>query len=601
MVRRPVAGNVALCTLETRQLNSPRCHPRTFFAVLLLTVMAATNAVQVDVSINPDPPIAGESFRIAFEAKGEIDKDPDFSPLRERFQILSQNRQTAIQWMNGKLTRATTFVLEVLPIPGAELEIPAISFGDTASLPTPVPAGKKSPQESEDDGLILEVEAEPKNPYVQQKVTYTIRLWRRYELSNASLSEPKLASDGMVKSLGADRQFEASRGGKRYAVVERKFAIFPQTSGKTVIQPVTVTGQILERQSALFEMFDRNVKTRRINSSEISLKVRPIPSAFPPHTAWLPATAVRLSETWGPAGLHAQPGDPITQTVRLSVSGLTSGQLPQILDTAGEKKLRIYPDQPQLQDDKTDSDVRSYRQEKRALIGSVEGDVQIAAIDMPWWNLTTDSLEHAQLPAHVLHIEAPPSHGQTGSAPQQALDVQPSAKALEEKTIAPIELAPAGESTIRNWRTWPGWLFVSIFCAIGWLSSILWITRRTTKPARDNRIVNSNQRPKTEQALSADVLRACQQSDPRVLRDTLLAWAKLAWSEDPPRTLGALAHRTNGSLNVEISDLETALYSHRESHWNGLKLADAFSSFSARPKIGSLTSGSLPKIFSVSG
>ena len=182
-------------------------------------------AVEIDVTLDPNPPLSGESFRIAFVAKGELDGEPDFSPLEKNFEVLGRNRQTSLAWVNGKHTRTSTWVVEVLAKTAGPLEVPAIAFGDTRSAPFAIPTSSAGPAAPTDDGLFLEIDATPRDPYVQQQVTYTIRLWRRYELSNASLSEPQLSSDAIVRPLGEDRQYQAERHGKRYEIIERSFEI----------------------------------------------------------------------------------------------------------------------------------------------------------------------------------------------------------------------------------------------------------------------------------------------------------------------------------------------------------------------------------------
>lgn len=555
----------------------------------LLMWCGVAAALDVDVAVNPNPPVSGESFRIAFEVRGELDEPPDFSPLEQRFDVLGRSQQTSIQWVNGKHTRTTTFVLEVLAKAGAPLEVPSIAFDDFHTRPlklTPVGSAPAAPQ---DEGLFLEIEAEPRDPYVQQQVTYTIRLWRRYELSNASLSQPRLRSDGMVRALGEDRQYEAERNGKRYEVVERKFAVFPQISGRTVIEPVTVTAQVLERAASLFEMFGRAVKTRRISSEPIELDVRPIPDTFPRSAAWLPARKVRLNELWEPADLRVRTGDPVTHTLSLWVSGLTSGQLPELTPPI-VSGLKTYPDQPQLKEDQQNGLITSIRQEKVALIPSAEGELTLPALEIPWWNVDTDALEYARLPAHTLIATADPAAAPAPPPPPVAA-ATPTVPATT--VTPPLRVAPTAPA---DWQRWRGWLVIAVVALIGWPLSLIWVIRRVATTTKAPLSAMAAKEAVSARAAREAVLKACRTHDPQAARDALLVWATRTWPAQPPVTLGAIAARVTAPLAQAIRALDAVLYGRAANAWQGEALSAAFTAHThVRAAPGAVDT--LPKIF----
>ncbi len=547
-------------------------------------------AVEIEVGIDPNPPISGESFRLAFVVTGEIDGEPDFTPLENQFEVLSRNRQTSIAWVNGTHTRTSTWVVEVLAKAAGPLEIPAITFGDTRSAPLKVPITGNAKATPTDDGLFLEIDAVPRDPYIQQQVTYTIRLWRRYELSNASLSEPHLSSDAIVRPLGEDRQFEAERNGKRYEIIERSFALFPQASGKHTIEPVTVTAQVLERVTSLFEMFGRSVKTRRISSEAIELNVRPVPAEFPPNAAWLPARKVRLNEDWEPADLRAKVGDPVTRTVSLWVSGLTSGQLPEMLPPA-VPGLKAYPDQPQLKEDKQDGVITAVRQEKVALIPA-GGEHELPALDIPWWNTDTNTLEHARLPSRILSAIADPAPAEL---PVAAI---PSALLPNAEQAPPSSLMTPATP---DWRAWRGWFAVALCALIGWPVSLIWILRYArgrVSPAIP--LEHAREVPRLRVAREA-VLNSCRRHDPLATRAALLTWASARWSRAAPITLGALAALVEPPLAAPILALDAALYGRSGLSWQGETLAAAFTAHARFAPARTPSPDTLPKIFRLAG
>lgn len=552
----------------------------------LCSVMAL--AVEVEVGVNPNPPISGESFRIAFVVKGEIDGEPDFTALEKDFDVLGRNRQTSIAWVNGDPTRTSTWVIEVLAKTVGPLEIPSVSFGDTHSAPLEIAATGEARATPMDDSLFLEIDAVPRDPYVQQQVTFTIRLWRRYELSNATLSEPRLNRDAIVRSLGEDRQFEAERNGKRYEIIERRFALFPQVSGENIIQPVTVTAQVLERVTSLFEMFGRSVKTRRISAEPIELNVRTVPAEFPPNVTWFPAREVRLNEHWEPSDLRVQAGDPVTRTVSLWASGLTAGQLPEMLPAA-VPGVKVYPDQPQLKENTRDGAITAVRQEKVALIAT-DGDYELPALEIPWWNTDTNTLEYARLPARTLIAFTDPT-----VAPPQAADLS---APLPSEVPAVIQ-TPLLTPVVPDWRGWPGWYGIALAALIGWPVSLIWVLRRERALPRAKPLAHPCEVPALNLAREA-VLRNCLTHDPHATRSALLVWADARWRAAPPLTLGALAARVVPPLAEPIRALDAALYGRAVSAWEGESLAAAFAAHAASAPAAPLPDA-LPKIFRLAG
>ena len=518
--------------------------PLVLMLTLAGTLPAAADAPTVRLRVEPDPPPATESFTLVFEAQGAVDADPDFSPLEQDFEILGRNQQTSLQIVNGKRTRSTLWMINVLPKHGAPLTVPAIRFGKLSTPPRAIElANPADVAQTPDDGLFLEVDAEPATPYVQQQVIYSLRLWRRFEISNASLSEPELSADAIVKPIDEDRRFEASRDGKRYEVIERRFALFPQTSGKVTIKPAVVTAQVVKRGFSLFDSFSQPVATRRIVSAAVELDVKPIPADFPGGT-WLPARQLSLNEDWMPAGKQAKVGEPLTRTLNLWADGLTAGQLPP-LEMDAVHGLKLYPDRPQTSEQQQATGYSAVLQRKTAIIPVEAGELTLPAIEIPWWNTQTDRLEFARVPASTLISAAVP--GQAPPAPTPA-----------PAPVADVPVAAATPSPVRlDTGDNAFWRSVALLAGAGWLMTLMLWWRRpsaATAPA----ITSSDEAPLAALARAVDASFAS--GDARAVAAALLRWGAGRWPQSPPRSLGALATRCEGELAQALWALDGALY-----------------------------------------
>lgn len=529
----------------------------------LLSVCAAPTlwAGDIEVTVEPNPPHANESFTLTFTTHGPVDAEPDFAPLEAQLEIISRNRQTSIQWVNGDHAQATNWVLNVMAKQGGPLTIPAISFGNQQSPPKQIvlDAATDPAAAQVNDDLFLEAKAEPQSPYVQQQIIYTMQLWRRVDIGDATLSEPKVSGDAVIKRLGKDREFQASRDGKQYEVFERRYALFPQQSGHLGVEPVALTAQVFKRSRSVFDLFGQTATTRRIQSTAVNLDVKPIPASFP-GKVWLPAKRLRLQEDWDPEQKQVRAGEPITRSLNLWADGLTAGQLPEIPAPLPEN-TKSYPDQPQTSDQETATGFTAVRQQKTAIIPAAEGSLQLPQVELPWWNTETDSLELAILPATTIIA--------TAAVPQAPLDSGIEATPVTSPPAQPQTAAPVN---VRSNL----WFWVAIACAAGWLLTvgILLLRSRRKRPASLPAQVPV--RAPTAR-LERDLKAACEANDPSGAKAALLAWARAQYTQSNLRSLADLQPLVSADLARELQQLQATLYGNAHGSWTGGDLWTRFS------------------------
>lgn len=539
---------------------------RQLIIALLLGFVAIAPAAATDVSVSVEPPepVVNESFRIVFQADGPVDAEPDFTELEALVDILGRNRQTSIQWINGRNSRTTTWVLDVLARSPGTLTIPAVSFGsDRSNARTIEVVGSRSSTSTPDDpGLLLEIEVDTTTPYVQQEVVLTARLLRRVELSDANMTDPSTDADAIIKRLGNDSTYQTIRNEKRYEVFERRYSIFPQTSGSVTIEPMVLTTQLVPATRSLFDPFRRPVQTRRIESNAITLEVKPIPATYTGDT-WLPARRLHLRDDWEPAGDTLEAGEPLTRTVFLWADGLNAGQLPEVPITLPDG-LKSYPDQPQTSEQQAEDGFTAVRQQKYAIIPHAGGEIAFPEITVTWWNTVDDRMEVARLGERRFQVNAP-----TAPAPAAAPAVPATPQTLTptpQTTMSPSPVA-APSRTLQ---------LVALVCFLGWVATAAawwWRSRRTPSATTAD-----TAGPAAESIAKArrDVLGACKANDAPGAKRALLQWARVAFDDPPPRSLGALAAVTPAPLDHEIRALDATLYGPGAASWDAVALREAF-------------------------
>lgn len=546
---------------------------RLFLLTLLTLIGLRSTQAGVDVLLEPNTVPLNESFQITFEIDSSTQTSPDFSPLQEDFDILARSQSTNITMINGQYRAVTRWTLEVMAKRPGTLNIPPIHFGSEQSpaKTITVTQAQESTGHSSTEEIFFEVEAQPKNPYVQAQVIYTVRLFRAVNTHSSSLSEPQVKGGKvLIQKLGDDTSFEARRDGRRYLVVERKYAIFSQSSGRLVIEPLVFTGRVGGGQRLLSDPFGANQRVTRARSEPITLEVRPIPEAFT-GSNWLPANQLFLRDTWTNDPPVFKVGEPATRTLALIAGGLTSAQLPELRPDIPEV-FKQYPDQPSL-NDKPDADgVVGVRQEKTALIPSQAGTFLLPEITVPWWNTAQERMEYAHLPE--LEVTVAPT-----AAPQPAPSTAAKNFPQEAKSDTPV-VAPAAKS-----EPPPAvpltWIILSGTLALGWGLTGLswWLSRRSGKQQ-----ASSSTLPKqaVRQALK-DIKRACEQNDPSAAKNALLRWSEIQWPQTPPGSLGVTAERCELELKGEIDRLNQMLYGQEPATWQGAGLWRAIQRHSPVP------------------
>lgn len=540
-------------------------------AMLLWIADVNAGGAQITAGVDRDPVALNQSFILTFTAKGSVDGAPDFAPLRHDFQIISRAKSTNLEIINGAVNRSTQWKLNLMARHAGTITIPAIHFGSDSSQPIKVTVSAAAQTSSSNKDLFIDVDVSTKIPYVQAQVIYKMRLFRAVDLENATLSDLKVeGGNAIVEQLGEDKHYRTYRNGRQYSVIERDYAIFPQHSGRLTIDPLVLTGDVYRGVSSLWDPFGQSVRTERVQSKAVELQVKPIPAAFK-GKLWLPAQSLQIHEAWSQQHPKFKVGDPVTRTVALIADGLTAGQLPNIHEHVPDS-IKQYPDQPLQNDQKNPSGVVGVRQEKIALIPQRPGKVVLPAIAIPWWNVTTNKMEVARLPART--IDAAPA---PGTAPAAAPPPAP-APAAQPKPQAPRTPAPVKPTTAHTHPWWP-WLTGAF--ALAWLVTLLAWWQRSRHARRGG--IRKRAAAPSARSLRNEVLSACDENGAAQAKDALLAWARRRWPQARPAGLGEVARLCGPPLGEAIRELNDALYGRSAGTWDGRHLKEALQALPESP------------------
>ncbi len=515
-------------------------------------------AAEISVNLERNPINLNESVQITFTAKTEPDAEPDFSPLEKDFTILHRAQQQSTQIINWKKTRTIEWVVTVMPKRSGNLVIPAIHFGKDNSQFSSIIVNKAEATSTANAELFLQVEVNNARPYIQEQIIYTLKLYRKVNIAQASLTEPTLAN-AVIEKLGEDKTYNTQHKGENYAVTERKYAIFAKKSGSVSIAPLTLTADVIlanQRRSNSF-FSQQSTRTKRVVSEQINLDVQPKPAAADNH-GWLPAEQVSLHEKWSTTLDKSVVGEPITRTLTLFAEGATIGALPELSAANMPEHLKAYPDQPILKEEARDNGMIALREEKIAFIPNKAGRYTLPAIEVFWWNTNTQQMESARIAEQTITAVAA-----TGSTEKQNQPAPP-------LTSAPILTAPVENKRIDEQQDKGLWLWLTVFFATAWVSTLVYFLLR--KP-RMGKIRQAELTAKKEDAADKMLKQACTNDNPIMAKDALLQWGREHFKQS---SLNHIAQHCDKQLQNEILSLNAVLYSKTKETWQGNALWQAF-------------------------
>lgn len=550
-----------------------------FLAWLLVLVAGHAGAAEVRAWLDRDTLEVGETVTLNVEAKGAITAQPDFSALRQDFDLLGTQSSQQIGIVNGQRSSSTLWAIALQPRRSGRLTIAPIALGDAKTQPIEleVRAASARSQQQPGDDVFLEVAATPLDPYVQQQVRYTVKLYYAFDLTNGNLAEP--SADGLaVQRLGQDKTYFATLGGRRYHVVERHYALTPERSGEITVSALAFRGSALDASDPTgFFSRGRSVAAR---SEDIRLDVRAQPAAWT-GGAWLPAASLLLKDE-GELPTELRVGDPVTRTVRLQAQGLAFEQLPE-LELKAPEGADIYPDKADTRTRDDGEWLYGERVRKFAFVPQRPGTLVLPGMRVQWWDTTNDRMQTSELPAHEIRVL--PALGTPAAAP----GAKPApADAVRSEGYAPLAEAAPGP----DWR---------MLAAIGfgmWLLTLAAWALHARRARHPDATRAATIAPRASgSAQRAAFLGACALGDLAGSERALVAWAR---AERPEvRNTGALAAALDDPAQRDaIAALQRVRYAAAPAQGLGSQLADAFrAGFAWKPSVSTVRASPLPELY----
>ena len=528
-----------------------------FKALLLLLLMLGSNTfasptASIDRSVIAEDDTLTLKIRVD---RSSFSGRPDLQPLDKDFDVLGNSQSSQHIIRNGRSDSFTEWTITLYPKRKGELRIPAIEVGGEKTRPlsvrvmpaVPRSAGNLAP-------VFLETEVDKNSVYVQQQVIFTVRIFQSIQLDDMNISEPEL-EQALVEKL-SQTSFQRRVQNTPYRVHELKYAIFPQQSGELTIPELSFTAREATARRSVFDLPGQGRPIRK-QSKPLTISVDAPPPGFS-GSIWLPASDLKLTETWSDDPTAMKVGDSITRTINLNTEGLVGSQLPEITITASGG-AKLYPDQGNSETNVTAEGARAVRQDSTAIIPTRAGTLTLPEIRLQWWDTRADQLREAVIAEQRFTI------ARNANAPIENISPQPAI------ATPPSEKIDAGETVIEHSAGFWPWLTALFFLA--WLITLYFYWQLRQQPGHlDTQKTNQ---PLPSAAYAFKTLNdACHANAATEVRSALIIWAQCCWPDKNIQSLQDVHHQVSGNLPLgnALMELDTYLYSGAQSSWNGENL-----------------------------
>jgi len=478
--------------------------------LFLLFICVFTNtswAVSFDASVDRTTIGEGESLLLTVRYNSNVlSGEPNFSALRQQFEIINQQRKNSFEYINGQSNSWTIWTLTLTPKRKGNLIIPSIEYRGEKTKPIQIQVTKVNPNiAKQDKDVFFHTEVDTKTAYVQGQVVYTEKLYFSVPLGNHDLSSVAV-EDAVLQLLGDTRQYRTQLNGRNFEVFERRYVIFPQASGEIIIPGPRYSGQIDNGPW-------RAGRPVSVSHPPIRVQVLPQPANYPQQATWLPANDLQLTSKWLGNTQQVKVGDPITLSITLKADGLSAAQLPSI-ELAEMNGLKYYPEKPQKNETYSDSGITGWQTVNIAVVATQSGSITIPEIRIPWFNIKHSRVEYVSLKPQTLQVIA-------SSLPKSNQAPQPPAMKSTLPTSTEDSYDSTPEPSAQTANFWP---VVSLIFMLLWLATsyLLWRQSKQAPKVTDTSNIKS---PNIKAQLKA-IKQACRNNDAKQARQAIIDWAQ---------------------------------------------------------------------------
>jgi hypothetical protein len=517
-----------------------------FTALLFSQSLIAESVATVDRnSINVE-----ESFTLTITVD-DIDSDlsPELSPLHREFSIYDTRQNSQRSIINGSYSSSTQWFVTLIPKRAGKLMIPPIKVGSdvTNAIAMMVTKSNEAPLGEKRQELFLNASSDVTQAYVGAQVIYTVKLYHSVNIgSGSSLSDPE-PDNAQIKKI-AETNYQSIVNGVAYNVIERKYAIYPTITGNLEIPPVLLNAVVTDGRSTSLFGSSRGQGRRVIRrTSTVNVTIKELPQMAKDKDA-IAAQSLKLHQQWSSDINKIKVGESITRNILIVAEGAYAAQLPPLL-MSNQDGLKLYRDQPQINDKDSETGIVGQRQESIAIVPTKAGNYSLPEVTAYWFDTRTKKLKKASLPPVNFTVA---SADDLPIQPQQPIitaDLGGNTDTVNKPNI----------STQYDSNEVLPWQVATLMSSVLWIITLIYALVKKGQAA-----VKIEQKSTIKLLTEANAFKnlqsACRDKDANMVINRCLQWAALYWSNTSITHISAMAKYADQGLADLLTQLEETIY-----------------------------------------
>jgi hypothetical protein len=401
-----------------------------YLILLFLSFQAMIAQVQFEAKVSKQTLGLNERLRIDFTMNDDGD---NFTPPNfEGFKIVAgPSQQVSQSWINGRSSFNKTYSYFLLPMQKGTLVIRQASIEirgqiyKTSPIKINVTAAVEQPRDpndtqvTADQSLHLVAEISKTNPYLNEPITVVYKIYFSYNIGITNwreLDKPKYndfwSQNIDIKQLVAE---EGRYNGEKYRFVTlRKTVLYPQKSGKLVIEPLSldVDVQLPSNRRNIFGQVLLVEDHKRVSAGAKTINVKALPEAGKP--ADFSGAVGRFAFKVTPSKTNIKSGESLDLDVSVSGTGnLKLFTLPKpIVPTALEMYDPVHSEQVST----PLSGMTGKISDKYAIIPQYKGKYPIKPMTFTYFDLGSQSYKTVTSPEIMINVLEGPNAGDNSVA-----------------------------------------------------------------------------------------------------------------------------------------------------------------------------------------
>ncbi|MEN8263063.1 MAG: BatD family protein [Nitrospirota bacterium] len=459
-------------------------------AMLSVSTSSFADEIKFEAVLNNNIVSLGQGLQLRLQftdsTKVPAPELPDIDGFKSRY----SGPSTRMSIVNGRMSSSVTHIYRLVPLKTGKFTVGPFSFehnGDryvSNALTVEVvdaASGHRSQQQLRQrvetklkDKLFLTMKAGKSRLYINEIIPLTIKLYVS-GIGIRDIQYPEFSHDGLSSGeFGKPKQYQESRGGIRYDVVEFNTTIFGTKTGELSLGPAKLQANLVikqqrRRRSSLFDdFFGYSTEPVELDSEMITLEVMPLPQEKRPDSFGGAVGDFDFNIEVSPR--EVKTGDPLTLKMTITGDGNFSTVTSPKLDAAED--FKVY--EPQVKSNK------SKKVFEQILIPLSDAVKEIPDVDFSFFNTEKGIYETISRGATAITVTKPEQQEAITIMEASNTTGRPFVKEKLGRDIIYIKESPGRLKAVNDY------LYMNpVFLLLHAVPVILFVFARTTQKRKD--------------------------------------------------------------------------------------------------------------------